>query len=275
MFPIAAKLFEAKPPHLLIITKDQELYRRLSKAFGNDCRITYVGDEQEGLGVVREIMPELVIADLLTNSNQGIEFCSRLKSEGLTHHITVILLANKARKAYQLSALKAGASEFFTSPFHMPSLKFRVFNILELSRKLHSHLDRSPLPVMREQKFNELDHQFAKRIRSVVEQNISNWEFGVGKLATKISVSRRQLLRKTKETIGTTPQTLIRSMRLERAAQLLKEHRLTICEITYAVGFTDLKHFREIFQKQYGLLPREYSNQYRQCICMSNQQRSV
>jgi len=68
-----------------------------------------------------------------------------------------------------------------------------------------------------------------------------------------------QLFRKIKAVTNNTPNMLIRSMRLNRAAQLLKESRLTVSEITYAVGFSDLKHFREVFQEQFGVLPGEYA----------------
>jgi transcriptional regulator GlxA family with amidase domain len=92
-----------------------------------------------------------------------------------------------------------------------------------------------------------------------VEKNLSDFEFDVDTLAREISVSRRQLFRKIKAVTNNTPNMLIRSMRLSRAAQLLKESRMTVSEITYAVGFSDLKHFREVFQEQFGVLPGEYA----------------
>jgi transcriptional regulator GlxA family with amidase domain len=46
---------------------------------------------------------------------------------------------------------------------------------------------------------------------------------------------------------------------LKRAAQLLGETSMTVTEITYAVGFSDLKHFRGVFQEHFGVLPGDYA----------------
>jgi len=73
-----------------------------------------------------------------------------------------------------------------------------------------------------------------------------------------VAVSRRQLFRKLKAVTGGTPNVLIRTMRLKRAAQLLKESQMTVTEITYAVGFSDLKHFRSLFLEHFGVLPGDY-----------------
>jgi len=73
-----------------------------------------------------------------------------------------------------------------------------------------------------------------------------------------VAVSRRQLFRKLKALIDTTPKALIRSARLQRAAQLLADSQMTVTEITFAVGFEDLKHFRALFKEEFGILPSEY-----------------
>ncbi len=76
-----------------------------------------------------------------------------------------------------------------------------------------------------------------------------------------MAVSRRQLFRKLKALIDTTPKALIRSVRLKRAAQLLMESKMTVTEITFAVGFLDVKHFRALFKQEFGVLPSEYIKQ--------------
>jgi len=74
-------------------------------------------------------------------------------------------------------------------------------------------------------------------------------------------VSRRQLYRKLKALVDTTPRALLCSVRLKRAAQLLAESEMTVTEITFAVGFLDMKHFRTLFKNEFGILPSEYIKQ--------------
>ncbi len=103
------------------------------------------------------------------------------------------------------------------------------------------------------------DAAFLRRAFDAIEKHLSDYQFDVDQLARALAVSRRQLFRKLKTVTGDTPHTLIRTMRLKRAAQLLRHSQMTVTEITYAVGFSDLKHFRELFREQFGMLPGEYA----------------
>jgi transcriptional regulator GlxA family with amidase domain len=97
-----------------------------------------------------------------------------------------------------------------------------------------------------------------RRTIDIVERHLADFEFDIAALAHNMAVSRRQLFRKLKAVTGCTPNVFIRTLRLKRAAQLLKESPMTVTEITYAVGFSDLKHFRHLFREQFGVLPGEY-----------------
>jgi YesN/AraC family two-component response regulator len=246
-------------PSLLIIAMDQELRQHIGQSFAAEYRITESADGQEGFKIAREIMPDLIIADVVLTRNDGIELCSQLKSDDLTSHIPVILLATHGDEQYQLKALEAGVDEFIVKPFRMSLLKARAGNLLESRRRWRERFNYSTKLIPRETVTNQMDLQFIRRVVLIVEKNLSDFEFDVDTLAREISISRRQLFRKIKAVTNNTPNMLIRSMRLNRAAQLLKESRLTVSEITYAVGFSDLKHFRAVFQEQFGVLPGEYA----------------
>ena len=105
-----------------------------------------------------------------------------------------------------------------------------------------------------------MDAEFLRRVVEIVEKNIADYEFDVEKLARNLAMSRRQLFRKFKAVAGCTPNGFVRDIRLRRAAQLLRESRMTVSEIIYAVGFSDPKYFRNIFRERFGVLPGEYGN---------------
>lgn len=111
----------------------------------------------------------------------------------------------------------------------------------------------------RDAAMNQVDAQFLRRLNDVAERNLSDFEFDMDALAREMAVSRRSLFRKLKAVTGCTPNSFVRTMRLNRAAQLLKNSDMTVLEITYAVGFSDLKHFRALFRDYFGALPREYA----------------
>jgi DNA-binding response OmpR family regulator len=248
-------------PMLLIIEADRELCQYIRQGFDAGYRIIEAADGQQGMKIAAETMPDLIIAEAGAAHMDGVAFCSKLKCDDLTSHIPVILLADGGDEQQQMKALEGGADEFIPKPFRLSLLKARVTNLLESRRRLRERFDPSATLAPREIATNQLDLQFMKRVVLVVEKNLSDFEFDVDSLAHEISVSRRQLFRKIKAITNQTPNMLIRSIRLNRAAQLLRESRLTISEITYAVGFSDLKHFREVFQERFGVLPSSYAEQ--------------
>lgn len=248
-------------PLLLLIQAEQELRRHIRQSFAAEYRTAEANDGKEGFELAREAMPDLIIADSAAARINGVELCAKLKSDDLTSHIPVILLSNHGGEEQQLRALEAGADEFIIKPFRVPLIKARVGNLLESRRRLRERFDYSARLVPRDSVTNQMDLQFLQRVISIIERNLSDFEFDVDSLARQAAVSRRQLFRKMKAITGSTPNMQIRAMRLNRAAKLLKESQLTVTEITYAVGFSDLKHFREVFREQFGLLPGEYAEQ--------------
>jgi AraC-like DNA-binding protein len=102
---------------------------------------------------------------------------------------------------------------------------------------------------------------FVSMVINCVEKHLSNYKFNIQSLAIDLRMSRRQLFRKFKDFTGCTPNVFIRNARLERAAALLRNTRMTILEITYAVGFCDPKYFRAVFRNKYGMLPSVYAKQ--------------
>lgn len=100
-----------------------------------------------------------------------------------------------------------------------------------------------------------------QRVMQFVEENISNSEAGVGDMAAAAAVSRSGLQRKVKQTMGITPQDLLREARIKRACQLLRQTDKTVAEVAYACGFSDPKYFSRSFKQSTGLSPTEYKTQ--------------
>jgi transcriptional regulator GlxA family with amidase domain len=103
------------------------------------------------------------------------------------------------------------------------------------------------------------DEIFVEQMLTSIEKNMSNPDYSVEDLGVEVGLSRTQLYRKLKALTGQSANEFIRTIRLKRAAQLLEQNQLTIAEVTYEVGFSDLQYFRECFKKLFGLTPSEYA----------------
>jgi AraC-like DNA-binding protein len=102
------------------------------------------------------------------------------------------------------------------------------------------------------------DELFIKKVLLLIDNNISNPNFSVEELSSEVFVSRYTLYKKILAMTGKTPNELVRSMRLKRAAQLLETGHLTISQICHKVGFKSQKYFVKTFKAEYNTVPSKY-----------------
>jgi CheY-like chemotaxis protein/AraC-like DNA-binding protein len=246
-------------PLILLVQDNAELALHIQQGFGPDYRIIDARDGSQGLSQARETIPDVIIAETALSGLDGIDLCHKIKNDELTSHIPVILLTAQDSEPVELRALEAGADDFILKPFKLQLLKARVENLMESRQKLHELFGKASQLYPRDLAANQTDANFLRRAMDLVEQHMADLEFDVEVMARKLAVSRRQLFRKLRAAAGCTPNAFIRTLRLKRAAQLLGDSQMTVTEITYAVGFSDLKYFRDIFREQFGVAPGEYS----------------
>ena len=102
------------------------------------------------------------------------------------------------------------------------------------------------------------DEILMERVMKVVNDYLDNSELNVEMLAEQVGLSRVQLHRKLKELTGIPASEFIRNIRLKQAALLLKDKKMNISQVAYAVGFTNHTHFSTAFKKFYGVSPTDY-----------------
>jgi len=104
---------------------------------------------------------------------------------------------------------------------------------------------------------NTTDSDFISQITAIVEQNISNEQFGVSELASEVNMSRSNLLRKVKKLTNLSVSQLIRQVRLNRAMDMLRNSSLNVSEVSHQVGFGSTSYFIKCFREHYGYPPGE------------------
>ena len=106
---------------------------------------------------------------------------------------------------------------------------------------------------------NELDKQFIDKAMKIIEDNLNNPEFSTTLFAQEMAIARTNLFVKIKAITGQTPNELIATVRLKRAAYLLKNNiKLSIAEIAESTGFTSPRYFSRCFKERYKESPHKY-----------------
>ncbi|NDV46640.1 response regulator [Paludibacter sp. 221] len=246
-------------PLLLVVEDNDEMRNFLTNVLKKDYRVQSASDGEEGWKMAQEIIPDLVISDLMMPNMDGLQFTEKMKNDARTSHIPIILLTAKSAIESRLEAMKYGAEDYITKPFSPVYLEARVENILEQRRRLQETyrknlLELEPAKV----EITSQDEIFLAKLLDIMERNMDNSELTVDDVVSEIGLGRTVFFNKLKGLTGLSPIEFIREIRIKRAAQLLQAGEHNISEITYMVGMSDSRYFSKCFKKIYGMTPSEY-----------------
>lgn len=246
---------------ILIVEDNDDLRNYLIDMFKTGYNVQSCPNGKEALVIVREFDPDLVISDIMMPEMGGDELCSVIKGDLEISHIPVILLTALGDEKNMLEGLEIGADAYITKPFSVGILKATVKNILAnrtLLRQVYNSIEdrEQTLPV---NCTNTLDWKFIASVKECIENNMGNSDFNVDMLSSQHHMSRTSFFNKLKALTGYAPADYIRMIRLQHAAQLLKQGEHTVTEIADMVGFSDAKYFREVFKKYYNVSPSKFN----------------
>ncbi|HEX8462959.1 MAG TPA: hybrid sensor histidine kinase/response regulator transcription factor, partial [Segetibacter sp.] len=200
--------------------------------------------------------PDVVICDVSMPEMNGIELCKKIKEDNRTSFIPVLLLTALIGEEQQLNGLQMGANDYMTKPFNFEILQSKIKNLLLQQDSFKKTYQKQVQVNASEVVVTEsADDKFIQQALAVVEQNISNPDFSVEEMSRQMFMSRVALYKKLFNLSGKTPIEFIRSIRLQRAAQLLAKNELTVAEVAYEVGFKYPKYFTKYFKEEYNVLP--------------------
>lgn len=253
-------LREANARIMLIIEDNPDLRFFIRSHFEAVYKIFEARNGDEGLELAMNIVPDVIICDVLMPHVNGYEFCKRVKKDERTSHIPVLLVTALHAREHEMQGLSCGADDFITKPFDINILQTKIENILQARRLLREKYTSEIILKPSDISITSPDERFLRRAIEVVERNISDPDLDIEQFASEVGVSRMQLYRKFSALTNMTVKEFVRNIRLKRAAQLLSEDKLNVEEVAYSVGFKDLGHFRKCFSREYGMSPSKYAN---------------
>lgn len=248
---------------ILIIDDNRDFREYLKQIFKIDYNVYEASDGLIGLEMIREILPEIVISDVMMEGMSGIELCSMVREDMSISHIPIILLTSSSSVEIKLKGLEGGADDYISKPFDKDILKARVAGILKSKNNLQKYfyneitLNKNPHKISIEYK------SFLENCINIVEKHLTDPDFNIQTLASELSISHSSLYKKIKFISGQSASSFIRSIRLRKAAHLFINTNYNILETSYLVGINDIKYFREQFKKLFNMNPSQYIKKYR------------
>lgn len=252
-------------PLLLLVEDNDDLRKFIRDSVGRGWRVLEADNGQEGVRKALELLPDLVISDVMMPLKDGYALCEEIKNNELTAHIPVILLTAKSGLDDKIKGLRTGADDYVGKPFSSEELRARMENLVKLRRNLREHylLRGGALrgATAQEQTDGDFltkpDRDFLEKCYRLLESRLDSETFGVEEMAQAMFISRAQLHRKLKAICDQSPIDFIRNYRLDRAVVLLKNKEGNVSEVSRMVGFVNEKHFSTVFKERFGKSPSE------------------
>lgn len=251
---------------ILIVEDNDELREYLRNTLQEEYNVQICSNGKQALYIIKEYLPNLIISDVMMPEMRGDELCQILKNDIETSHIPIILLTALNTDKNIIEGLQSGADEYIVKPFNIGILRATIANLLNnraILRLKYANLELNDNENSTEciNCSSDLDWKFIATVKKHVETNMENPSFNVDVLCNLLNMSRTSFYNKIKALTDEAPADYIRLIRLKRAAQLLKEQKHTITEISEITGFSDAKYFREVFKKHFKVSPSQYAKQ--------------
>lgn len=243
---------------VLIVEDNPEIRAFIKSIFINEYQVFDAPNGKIGFEKARDLLPNLIISDLIMPQSDGLELCKKLRDTKETLHIPIIMLTARTKTIFQEQGYSSGADIYVTKPFNPTVLKAQAEGLLSNREKLKSYFSKKVTLQPTDTDITSFDEEFINNAMKVVEENLMNENLNRDFLAEKMATSPSTLYRKIKSLTDQDTTEFIRSIRLKRAAQMILKKQDNIGSIGYAVGFNDLKYFRKCFKDQFGMTPSKF-----------------
>ena len=250
---------DGQRPSILIVEDNESIRNMLTELFSPIYDTFTAEDGVKALEVIHEHMPQIVLSDVLMPRMSGIELTKQLKSNIDTCHIPVVLLTARTEIEQNLEGLRIGADDYITKPFNSRILISRCNNLVNSRIMLQEYFSKQPAAQTPVLATNPLDKQFLDEVIDIFEKHLEDTDFTIDKLAQEMFISRTRIYSKIKAITGQTPNDFFITLRLKKAAHMLKSNpELNIIAISEQTGFSSSRYFSKLFKKAYDVTPMEY-----------------
>ena len=251
-------------PSLLIVEDNADVSYYIGTVLGDRYRLSFAQNGKEGLELAGQIMPDLIITDVMMPVMDGYELCKEIKTSEILNHIPVVIVTAKGQVTDRIKGYEEGADAYLSKPFSADEMLVIVAKLLEQRRVLREKFssaiingDISAATVCKENEKGEAEKRFVDKVTKMVEENITNPNLNADILCEMLFMSRSQLDRKMKAVTGFTCTNFIIQVRMERAKRMLLNSDEPIGDIAYKCGYMDTSYFSRVFKQVFGVTPSQ------------------
>ena len=245
---------------LMIVEDNPDVTNYLYAILGQEYNIITARNGKEGIEKSLEVIPDLIISDVMMPVMDGFKFCKNIKQNKRTSHIPIIILTARADHSSKLEGLESGADAYLAKPFNKEELLVRVRKLITLRKELQKRY-RDWTKTGGTLDMENSEDRFMENVLQILKDHLDDVAFGVEQLSRELAMSRTQLYRKFRALTDVTVQEFIRDVRLNKAKELLLHSGSNVTEVAMDTGFRNLSHFSKVFSEKFGIPPSKVVKQ--------------
>ncbi|UXX79812.1 ATP-binding protein [Reichenbachiella carrageenanivorans] len=242
---------------VLVIDDNAELRNYVMEFLSGHYKVYGAENGKEGLELCRKVKPVICVVDVMMPVMDGFEFVEALKSDEKISHTAVVLLTALGENENKIKGYKIGVDGYLVKPFDPSLLKSRIDNIIKIRLDLKQQFSDETESDVISLAHSQLDIDLISKIKEIIEANLGDANLTPAFLCSELALSSSKLYRKITELTDMSPNEFIRTIRLKKAAFLLKSKNYNVSEVANTVGFNDPLYFSRRFKKQFGYSPSE------------------
>lgn len=251
-------------PIALVVDDNPDVIAYLKAFLEQDYQVEIAADGARGIERAIELIPDIILCDVMMPKKNGFELCETLKQDGRTCHIPIILLTARADQASRVAGLKQGADAYLAKPFDQRELQVRIEQLIENRKQLQQYylaaagFSAGQAGAAKESEISGFDHTFVQDVHNIIMTRLDDYDLTVQDIAETVYLSTSQVHRKLKALTGLSTNHFIRAVRLQEACRLLKDPGRSITSIAFDTGFQHPDYFAKVFHQEYNMTPTEY-----------------
>ncbi|NDV80989.1 hybrid sensor histidine kinase/response regulator transcription factor [Bacteroides sp. 51] len=247
---------------LLLVEDNEDMLQFMQSRLDEFFTTEIARNGKEALEVLRSANIDLIICDIMMPVMNGYQLCREVKCDINLSHIPIIFLTAKNDLESKINGLKYGAEAYIEKPFAFNYLKEQILSLLDNRRREREAFSKRPFFSVNNMQMNKADEAFMNKVIQIIEDNITNDNFSVERMAEILHMSHSSLLRKIKTLFNLSPLDFIRLIKLKKAAEYIQDGKYRIGDICYMIGINSPSYFSKLFLKQFGMTPKDFEKQY-------------
>ena len=246
---------------ILVIEDNRDIAAYIGNLLADRYSVAYATDGEDGLQKAIDLVPDLIITDLMMPGMDGLELCRRVRANNVVNHIPIVIVTAKVSEQERIEGIEAGADAYLAKPFNVDELRSMVERLLDRQRALRSKYSDNADTATKETtevKLTDAERRFLAKTVDYIYLLLDKQQLDVNSLADKLCMSSRQFHRKIVAITGSSPSSFMLKIKMKRARHLLEtDQRMSIDEIALNCGFEHTSSFYHAFRKTYGVTPKD------------------